>query len=61
MKFQRSVLSIPTKDHRQCRMVNLMLADFNVILIRDKNISERDSVQLTAVCAECDHSLVHLI
>ena len=42
-------------------MVNLMFADFNVILIWDKNISERDSVQILAMSAKRDHSLAHFI
>ena len=42
-------------------MVNLMFAYFNVILIRDKNISDRNGIQFTAMGAECDNSLIHLI
>ena len=42
-------------------MVNLMLADYYEVLIRDKNISDRDRMQLTAMGTECDNSLIHLI
>ena len=38
-----------------------MFADPNVILIRDKNISDRNGMQLTAMCAEGDNPLIHLI
>ena len=38
-----------------------MFAYFNVILIGDKNISDRDGIQLTAMGAECDDPLIHLI
>ena len=40
-------------------MVNLMFAYFNVILIRDKNISDGDSIQVIAIGAERDYSLTH--
>ena len=42
-------------------MVNLVFAYFNVILIGDKNISDRDGVQFTAMGAECDDSQIHFI
>ena len=42
-------------------MVNLMFAYFNVLLIRDKNVSDGDCIQLTAVGAERDNSLIHFI
>ena len=42
-------------------MVNLMFTHFNVILIGDKNVSDRDGIQLTAMGAECDNSLIHFI
>ena len=38
-----------------------MSAYYNVILIRDKNISERYSIQPLAMSAKCDYSLTHLI
>ena len=38
-----------------------MFAYFNVILIGDKNISDRDGIQLTAMGAERDNSLTHFI
>ena len=41
-------------------MVNLMFAYFNVILIRDENISDGDSIQLIAMGAERDYSWLTL-
>ena len=38
-----------------------MSAYYNVMLIRDKNISERYSIQPLAMSAKCDYSLTHLI
>ena len=61
MKFQSFVVSISPKDHRHCGMVNLMLAYFYVILIGDKNISDGDSMRLTAMGAQGVNSLIRSI
>ena len=60
-EIPESYVSISPWDYRRCGMVSLMFADYYVILIKGKNIGDGNRMQLTAVGAECDDSLIHLI